>query len=303
MSKKIKSCAILLSMAFIIPTVALASEIQATTINKHVYTLSDSYGFDWDVISDYSIFQQNGLTYYPLEDLWIADEPSSSAVSYNNDKIILVTTAMSDGNILDVMELYYNSSLFEHGYNTSKYYDFVENKNINDIAIEFERNQYKMATGTIISDNGAVYAPRSFFTFYSGISYMGMISAEMSDMNIQVNGINNTVKSCNIDDTNYISIRDFSNIMTSTTKSFDIDWNAEKSTIEIISPMLISQIMIEPLDNPLLELSTIYSNGNIIYLQTYTHEGTTYFKLRDIANLFDVQILWDATNGTMITVD
>ena len=46
--------------------------------------------------------------------------------------------------------------------------------------------------------------------------------------------------------------------------------------------------------------STIYSNGKEVELTAYTINESNYFKLRDIATVFDFSVSWDGDSNKVI---
>ncbi len=122
------------------------------------------------------------------------------------------------------------------------------------------------------------------------------------NMTINVNGESSTIKSTNFDNTNYIALREFASLMEGTSKSFYVGWNEDENLIELISNNAVDANITSQLSsNPLLQMSTIYKDGELLELQTYLKGDSTYFKLRDIADLFGINISWTEELGIVIT--
>ncbi|OON98658.1 MAG: hypothetical protein ATN35_04180 [Epulopiscium sp. Nele67-Bin004] len=132
-------------------------------------------------------------------------------------------------------------------------------------------------------------------------SYNGV---EVEQKAIVVNGESKSIRGCSIYDTTYISLRDFSDLLTNTNKSFEIGWNDLDKQIELSSESEINTgFESEYVAHRLIDMTSISANGQWARLYTYSVDGTTYFKLRDIANIFGVEIGWDATAGIIVTAE
>ncbi|OOO00143.1 MAG: hypothetical protein ATN35_08810 [Epulopiscium sp. Nele67-Bin004] len=130
-------------------------------------------------------------------------------------------------------------------------------------------------------------------------------TVDIKDMTITINGAKHTIKSCEIDNTNYVYVRDFAEILSQTSSPLEVAWNSNTSSIELISndPTIQNFTETARTSNSLLGTSNISKDNQVITLQTYTKDGNTYFKLRDLAGLAGVSTTWDATNGTVIKLD
>ncbi len=126
--------------------------------------------------------------------------------------------------------------------------------------------------------------------------------SDVKTMYINVDGVLKMVKTHAIDDSNYVHIRDFATILSGTNKAFEVGWNNAQSIIELSLGKSVGKFSgVELSFNDKLGLSQINRNGELIWLQTYTQNGNTYFKLRDLANLVGVDLSWNATTGAMIS--
>ncbi|OON99897.1 MAG: hypothetical protein ATN35_10290 [Epulopiscium sp. Nele67-Bin004] len=165
-----------------------------------------------------------------------------------------------------------------------------------------------LSEGTIIQQNGTLYAPYSFFIenyWYDSIQFVGETEAiTVKDLNVTVNGSSNNIRGCTIEGTNYISIRDFSDLLANTNQSFEIGWNDVSKEIELSSKSGINtNFESTKISHGSLSDSYIKADDRWFEIQTYSADGTTYFKLRDIANIFGVEIGWDATAGIIVTAE
>lgn len=109
----------------------------------------------------------------------------------------------------------------------------------------------------------------------------------------------------NIEGSNYFKLRDFAYAVIGTPKQFQVDWDAEKGAID-----LISNSPYTPEGNELvrgngkekssvISKAKIYQDGKEISLEAYTIDGNNYFKLRDLADTFGIIVTWDKVTSTI----
>jgi|GEM_PF-1977957 len=111
----------------------------------------------------------------------------------------------------------------------------------------------------------------------------------------------------NINGNNYFKLRDLATAVNGTEKQFGIAWDANKKAINLISgsPYFetgtaspATAINLHPLALP--NSAQIYRDGSLISLTSYNIGGSNYFKLRDVAKAFNINVTWDAVNETII---
>ncbi len=130
------------------------------------------------------------------------------------------------------------------------------------------------------------------------------LTFEPQDINISVNDNIINVQSYNIDNTNYISIRDFANLLEDTDNAFYVDWNSDTSTIELLFNEQVGDFVGSEFElNKYLAISPVLRNGELIFLQTYKQDETNYFRLRDLVNLANVDISWNEIKGITILAE
>lgn len=129
--------------------------------------------------------------------------------------------------------------------------------------------------------------------------------ANPTSSNVLVNGANTSFDAYTINGNNYFKIRDLANVLSGTEKQFDVTWNTEKKVINLISNKTYTVVGGEMAkgDNqektPEANTSPIYKDGKVIELTAYTINGNNYFKLRDIAKVFDIGITWNNETKTI----
>ncbi len=108
------------------------------------------------------------------------------------------------------------------------------------------------------------------------------------------------------DSNNFINIRDLAYILNNTNKNFEVTWNDEIQSIEMFSNTTYTTIgneMEKSDDIPriaILSEAEIYIDGEPVILSTYEIDDNNYFKLRDIMEIFDVYVGWNAYNNSVI---
>lgn len=120
-----------------------------------------------------------------------------------------------------------------------------------------------------------------------------------------VNGTTISFDAYTINGNNYFKLRDLAKAVSKTQKQFDVTWDGEKKTINLISNKVYAAVGGEmtPGDGKekttVLNTSTILKDGVEVPFNAYTINGNNYFKLRDIAQAFDIGITWDGTTNTI----
>ena len=105
----------------------------------------------------------------------------------------------------------------------------------------------------------------------------------------------------NVSNTNYFKLRDIAENLSESTSRFQVNWNSEKSLIEIITG---ESYMPSASDkqywyyagkkyNGTLKNTNILVDGKIHSLPAFNINGSNYFKLRDLGELVDFDIKWD----------
>lgn len=109
-----------------------------------------------------------------------------------------------------------------------------------------------------------------------------------------------------INNNNYFKLRDFAYVINGSEKQFNVSWD---DTIKAIS--LTSFTAYEPQGLELATTSntkpvsvtngsaTLYKDEQQVDLSSYVIDSNTYFKLRDLAKLFNIGIGFDASTSTV----
>lgn len=121
---------------------------------------------------------------------------------------------------------------------------------------------------------------------------------------LTVNGVTKDVVAYNIKGNNYFKLRDIAHLVNGTEKQFDVTWDNEKKAINLKSNTAYSandSISLDEIKDPVAQGSTsaIYKDGGKILAGAYNISGNNYFKLRDIAAIFDFAVVWDNATKTI----
>lgn len=131
-------------------------------------------------------------------------------------------------------------------------------------------------------------------------------NAQPTSSKVLVNGIETAFTSYGINGNNYFKLRDLSLALSGTTKQFDVGWDNARSAVILTSNSAYTRVGGElssgsaTVISALLNLSTIYLDGNQITLFSYLIYGNNFFKLRDIARIFDFYVGFDSAMNTII---
>ena len=131
------------------------------------------------------------------------------------------------------------------------------------------------------------------------------ISATRSMANMLVNGEKVTVTGYTVNDSNYFKVRDIAMILRNTPSKFNVSWDGNLNAIMIdthsdyaaIGGELSSEI---EQDMNVVENNTpIYVDGRRTAITAYNINGSSYFKIRDIADAAGFEIQWDGDSQTI----
>lgn len=106
----------------------------------------------------------------------------------------------------------------------------------------------------------------------------------------------------NINGNNYFKLRDLALALNGTSKNFEVTWDATNKAVNLISNSRYTAVGGELVKgdgktkSATLSQHIIYKDGVKVSLTAYTINGNNYFKLRDVAQAFDIGVEWDGVN-------
>jgi hypothetical protein len=141
--------------------------------------------------------------------------------------------------------------------------------------------------------------------FISSYDMLNDISATRSSVTLTVNGEKVTVNGYNVNDSNYFKIRDIAMLLRDTSRRFNVEWDSDNNGIKIIPgadyvPIggELSRDDAEGLN--VVENSTpIFVNDRQTAITAYNINGSSYFKIRDLADAAGFTIGWDDESQTI----
>lgn len=136
--------------------------------------------------------------------------------------------------------------------------------------------------------------------------------ANLSSSTVQmlVNSDSKQLNAYAINDYNYFKLRDLAYVLSGSNKRFDVSWDEDKDAINILrgKPYTIVGGEMDGGDGVPKAAETTTSkiciDGNEAFFNVYNIGGNNYFKLRDIAQVLDLDVTWDeATNSIHINTN
>ncbi len=122
---------------------------------------------------------------------------------------------------------------------------------------------------------------------------------------VYVNGTLTEFEAYGINGNNYFKLRDLAKVVDGTAKNFEVTWDGEKKSINLVSNKGYTEVGGELAKGDgkekaaTLNTSTIYKDGEMVQLTAYTIGGNNYFKLRDVAQAFNIGVTWDGVTSTI----
>ena len=141
--------------------------------------------------------------------------------------------------------------------------------------------------------------------FIASYDMVNSISATRSIANMLVNGERVAVTGYTVNDSNYFKVRDIAMLLRNTPSKFNVSWDGNLNAIMIdthsdyiaIGGELSSEI---EQDMNVVENNTpIYVDGRRTAITAYNINGSSYFKIRDIADAAGFESQWDGASQTI----
>lgn len=169
----------------------------------------------------------------------------------------------------------------------------------------YQTVQYVDMAGSNFLTNG--YPNRTKIqTFINNYEAVNSLTAEPSSATISINGNDYTLAGFNVNNSNYYKIRDIAMLMRSTPARFNVTWDPKLNGISILTGVKY-EIVGGELENEsynTLDISEttspIYIDGDESNIRAYTINGSTYFKVRDIADAAGFTIDWNSALQTIV---
>ena len=122
-----------------------------------------------------------------------------------------------------------------------------------------------------------------------------------SDYTFYLNNKPVNISAYNIDGNNYVKLRDIAYILNGTQKQFNVIWNNNAIYLQSGSNYVSVGNELAGLTNgnqtAIKTTSTIYKDSNAISYNGYFINGNNFYKLRDIAESFNFEVLYNVVNN------
>ena len=128
-------------------------------------------------------------------------------------------------------------------------------------------------------------------------------TAAVSQHVVFVDGEQAAVAAYNIDGSNYFKLRDIAAVLSGSDKQFNVSWDSEAEQISLqvdtpYAPVGGELAVLEPGNKTAVpSFSPVLKGGEPMAYEGYFIDGNNYYKLRDVAQSFDIGIEWDEENG------
>ena len=132
------------------------------------------------------------------------------------------------------------------------------------------------------------------------------LNANPTTSKVIVNGKEIAFEAYTINGNNYFKLRDLAAVVSGTEKQFKVSWDAKYDAIRLNSgqgykavggELALSSKPSSKAAQP--TSSMIIVDGEVVQLTAYTIDGSNYFKLRDIASIFNIGVTWNGTSKTV----
>ena len=169
----------------------------------------------------------------------------------------------------------------------------------------YQSVQYVDMCGSNFLTNG--YPNRTKIqTFINSYDPVNTLTATPSDAILLINGREYELAGYNVNNSNYYKIRDIAMLMSTTSARFNVEWDPSLNGISILTGERYEIIGGELENSPQSSLeisetsSPIYIDGVLSEVEAYTINGSTYFKIRDIADAAGFEVEWNNETQTII---
>jgi len=249
---------------------------------------------EYDEAGAYREWHQQRITGYEMGVFYTVKGDVISLIDKNGN--VVYTTRNEFNEAVD--GLYYRRQM--------GYFD-TRGRIIFPIQLERWANLEDLSSFTIYVQNGKVYrASANYLNKTFGIkSYAPeKATAVPSSTKLVVNGKNVAVDAYGISGNNYIKLRDLATMVNNTAKNFEVTWDGSKNAINLISNKAYTPVGGEMAkgDGTSKQATRtnakIFVNGGEVSMTAYTIGGNNYFKLRDVMQIFDIGVGWDAATFT-----
>ena len=136
-------------------------------------------------------------------------------------------------------------------------------------------------------------------------SYASGLTATSTVSKISIDENQASLKTYNIGGYNYVKLRDIAWLLNGSTKQFDVAWDNNKKSINLLSnaPYTDSKPVEESATlsaKGIISSASLYKDGQKIKMNSYVVESRTYFKLNELCQILDINLDWDEQNKLIV---
>lgn len=131
--------------------------------------------------------------------------------------------------------------------------------------------------------------------------------AKPTNSSVIVNGQSVELDAYNIEGNNFFKLRDIAMMLNASNKNFDIAWDGVKNAITLSTNCEYIPVGgelkasdIRGNKNSILANADIFIDGSKVGLEAYNIDNNNFFKVRDIAEYLDVEVIWDASTNSIL---
>jgi len=161
-----------------------------------------------------------------------------------------------------------------------------------------------MLTVIVITAASGIAGIASFTVW--GADTAKTVTAVKSPITLLADGEKIVLEAYNINGNNYFKLRDIAYKLSGTKAQFEVTWDAAKSAVSLSKDKSYTAVggeaAVSDDDSPqsaALSGSRIYLDGKEIKMTAYLINNNNFFKLRDIAEVFDFFVGWDDASKTI----
>lgn len=123
-----------------------------------------------------------------------------------------------------------------------------------------------------------------------------------SEQNITVNGKAVRISGYLIDGSNFCKLRDIAYLLRDTDKKFDVTWHKNAKKVEIRTGQAYTGNITKQIQSERQAVEVydgILCDGGNYQVRAYNIDGNNYMKLRDIIELLQAEVVWNAVEGVI----
>ena len=138
------------------------------------------------------------------------------------------------------------------------------------------------------------------------IAAQGSVRAVPTSSRVVIDGKTVAFTAYNIGGANYFKLRDLAMALRESTKPFGIQWDAASGYINILPgenyAPIGGELSVNQNTNAVSAVASTHHvrlDGNPVFFDAYNIDGANYFKLRDVMEVLQIEVAWDAQANTI----